>query len=457
MIKAVEDIDFDTLLDPEAISRDTIIYIREQVYNSRENREKLEKKIEDLRLNMKKEYDSSKAKDLILLLGICEWIIGNIKEASEILKEVKSRKTGSYYLGKCYQEMGDYSQSLEWFEKAQKTDTEEFDIIIDIAETKRMAGDIEGALDIIKRLLPSHGDSAELYYQWGHCLDDLGEYQEAHSKYEQALQLDPNHAGAIFRTAFNYDMDGEDEKAIEYYERCTELKPTYKNAFINLGILYEDKGAFEDAVYCFESVLDAEPTNERALLFLKDAKSSAGMYFDEEISKKQGKENEVLNIPISDFELSVRSKNCLEKMNIHTLRDLTRITEADLLSFKNFGETSLNEIKSILVQKGLRLGQALENDEAELFSIENKEERENPAEAISDIGLSARCRNALWKIGVEEVDDLLEKTEIELSQNGIKQNYIDEIKDSLSKFGLSLRSGENINVEADLEESSTAE
>ena len=46
-------------------------------------------------------------------------------------------------------------------------------------------------------------------------------------------------------------------------------------------------------------------------------------------------------------------------MNIRTLKDLTKITEADLLSFKNFGETSLNEIKAILSQKGLRLGQAL--------------------------------------------------------------------------------------------------
>ncbi len=437
MITAVADIDLDTLLDGETISRETVTHIKEQVYKSKENREKLDNKIEAIRLDIKKEHDSARAKDLMLLLGICEWIAGRVKESVEALKEVKSRKMGAYYLGKDYQELGDYHQALECFDRAKKADAEEFDIQMDIVETKRMAGNAEEALEIIKKLSPSHANSAELYYQWGHCLDDLGEYQEAFNKYEEALRIDPNHAKALFRMAFNYDMDGEDEKAIEYYELCTKLNPTYKNAFINLGILYEDKGEYEDAQYCFETVLEAEPTNSRASLFLRDARSSATMYYDEEISKKQGKESEVLNIPISDFELSVRSKNCLEKMNIRTLKDLTRITEADLLSFKNFGETSLNEIKSILAQKGLRLGQALESDsEAEFVS---KGKSAGTVETISDLEISTRCRNALKKIGIETIQDLVEKTEEELERKDIKKNYLDEIKENLSKYGLSLK------------------
>ena len=67
----------------------------------------------------------------------------------------------------------------------------------------------------------------------------------------------------------------------------------------------------------------------------------------------------MLNIPVTDFELSVRSRNCLKKMNIKNLGDLLRTSEQELLSYKNFGETSLNEIKSLLASKGLRLGQNL--------------------------------------------------------------------------------------------------
>ncbi len=444
MIKATADFDPDKLLEVETISREIVTNIKDQVYSSKENREVLDAKIESIKRDIKKEHDSAKAKDLTLILGICEWIIGNLKEATELLKEVKSRKIGAYYLGKCYQELGDYNQALECFVRAKKTDAEEFGIHMDIAETNRMAGNIADALEIIKRFSQSHGNNAELHYQWGYCLDELGEYQEAFKHYEQSLQIDPNYAKALFRTAFNYDLDGEDEKAIEYYERCIKLRPNHKNAFINLGILYEDKGNYDDAVYCFEAVLDAEPTNARASLFFKDARASLSMYYDEEISKKQGKESEVLNIPISDFELSVRSKNCLEKMNIRTLKDLTRITEADLLSFKNFGETSLNEIKAILSQKGLRLGQASETEkETELFGKTTTGKKLGTIESVSELGLSTRCRNALSKIGIDRVEDLIKITEAELDQKGVKQNYIDEIKENLSRFDLSLITNNN--------------
>src|SRR5271166_2622684 len=46
---------------------------------------------------------------------------------------------------------------------------------------------------------------------------------------------------------------------------------------------------------------------------------------------------QLLEIPVTDFQLSVRSRNCLRKMNIRTLGDLTRTTEAALLASKNFG------------------------------------------------------------------------------------------------------------------------
>lgn len=450
MSTAVADVELDKLLEIETLSRETVTYIKNLVYSSKEMRENMDEKIASLRASIKKGHDGAEAKDAILLLGISEWIVGNVKEASELLKEVKSRKIAAYYLGKCYQELGDYGQALECFERAKKTDSEEFDICMDIAETKRLANHSEEALKIIKSFSQSQGDNPEFHYQLGHCLETLGEYDNALNHYEQSLRLDPNYAKSLFRLAFNYDLNGEDEKAIEYYEQCINVCPSHKNAFINLGVLYEDSGNFDDAIYCFETVLDAEPNDPRALLFLKDAKASMNMYYDEEISRKQGKESEVLNIPISDFELSVRSKNCLEKMNIRTLRDLTRISEIDLLSFKNFGETSLNEIKIILSQKGLRLGQALESDrETEVFGGKNTEKDTGAIETVLELGLSTRCRNALSKAGIETIKDLVENTEQELDQKGIKQNYLDEIRSRLSEIGLILKTVGNDNAELD--------
>ena len=63
-------------------------------------------------------------------------------------------------------------------------------------------------------------------------------------------------------------------------------------------------------------------------------------------------------LPVADLELSVRSRKCMERLNIDTLGDLIEKTEAELLAAKNFGQTSLNEIKQRLAENGLRLKEA---------------------------------------------------------------------------------------------------
>jgi len=63
-----------------------------------------------------------------------------------------------------------------------------------------------------------------------------------------------------------------------------------------------------------------------------------------------------LSLPITDLDLSVRALHCLEGQEIKTVRDLVRYTPAELLEVRNFGRTSLAEVKSKLEELGLSLG-----------------------------------------------------------------------------------------------------
>src|SRR5262249_60753533 len=114
---------------------------------------------------------------------------------------------------------------------------------------------------------------------------------------------------------------------------------------MNLGVLYEDHEKYDKAVECYRRVLAATPTDDEARLFYKDAQASLTMYYNPEEEHDFRRFSQVLEIPVTDFELSVRSRNCLKKMNIRTLGDLTRVSEQQLLSSKNFGETSLADIR----------------------------------------------------------------------------------------------------------------
>ena len=65
---------------------------------------------------------------------------------------------------------------------------------------------------------------------------------------------------------------------------------------------------------------------------------------------------ELLDRPLSDLELSVRARNCLDSANLQTLGELVSMSEAEVMKLKNLGKTSLTEIKNKLSELGLNLG-----------------------------------------------------------------------------------------------------
>jgi len=79
--------------------------------------------------------------------------------------------------------------------------------------------------------------------------------------------------------------------------------------------------------------------------------------------------------PIEDLaELSVRSRNSLQKENIRTLGDLVQRTEEDMLGIENFGKKSLKEISDFLDEHGLSFGMTLQKgDEGQLYFVEETE------------------------------------------------------------------------------------
>lgn len=73
--------------------------------------------------------------------------------------------------------------------------------------------------------------------------------------------------------------------------------------------------------------------------------------------------------PIDELELTVRSYNCLKNAKIHTLGELARKTESELLQSRNFGRKSLNEIKELLAEFGLRLGMRDDDGEDDVVPV----------------------------------------------------------------------------------------
>ncbi|MBI4881943.1 MAG: DNA-directed RNA polymerase subunit alpha [Planctomycetes bacterium] len=87
---------------------------------------------------------------------------------------------------------------------------------------------------------------------------------------------------------------------------------------------------------------------------------------DEEAEKEAQRVRSLLARAIEDLDLSVRARNCLDAEHLATVGDLVRRTEADLLRIKNFGKTSLKEVKKKLADLNLSLGMEAETPAARI-------------------------------------------------------------------------------------------
>jgi len=381
-----------------------------------------------------------------LATGIGLFILGSDAEAVEKLEKAKDRKEKLIYLAFALRRMGKFDEAIKNLQKAIDYEADPLNITLEKAATYRYASNFDGAAKELKTLTNFENVSAEYHYQLARLQETQGLYDEAMDNYKTTLELSPNHQRALFHLAYRCDLTGDEEAAIDYYRQIASTAPVYVSALLNLAVLYEDMGEFDKAAQCIDKVLKYHPNHQRAILFKKDIESSKTMFYDEEKEKKKDRRTQILETPISDFELSVRSRNCLKKMNIETIGDLLNITEVELLSYKNFGETSLREIKVVLESKGLHLGMALEEKQlaaAETFDRSGTEEEDEGLlnKPVDDLQLSVRARKCLQKLNIRTIGDLIRRTDAELL--GVKNfgvTSLNEIKKVIGNLGLSLRS-----------------
>lgn len=371
-------------------------------------------------------------------------ILGLYELAESKLEGLKDMPVAACLLGRLYLETDRAAKAAEIFKQLHERVPEIVRYHHFYIESLEAADDMDGFRRELEHIESSAADDAWTLYFQGLSKENDGEYDEAVELYEKSLEKDSSFAKPMFRLAYRKDLEGFDDEAIEMYKKCSEIDVTNMASIMNMGILYEDAERYDEACNCFNMVQNIHRTLPRARIYKRDADASTIMYYDEEKEKKEDKQAQILRIPVTDFELSVRSRNCLSKMNLQTLGDLISKTEAELLAFKNFGETSLQEIKGILASKGLRLGMITPDTEEipsfiEPISSDDKEESilNKP---LDELDLSVRSRNCLNLLQIKTLGQLAEVTEQQLvSCKNFGQTSLNEIRKKLSDYGLSLK------------------
>jgi DNA-directed RNA polymerase subunit alpha len=398
----------------------------------------------DILLKKAESATGAQAKRWHLKIGIASFFMGYLVQAIEHLRQADGA-LAAFYLGRALASKQEYDDALKAFEKAEKAGYTASQVQLQRAGIYRQKGELSQARSVLNKLQELGTHSAEYHYQLASCHLDEGHRPDAVQHLERAVELDPGHTNALFQLAHANDLAGNDEEAIGLYERCLTNPPVHVGTLMNLGVLYEDHGKYDKAVECYKRVLSASPADDEARLFYKDAHASLTMYYNPEEEHAFSRFSQVLEIPVTDFELSVRSRNCLKKLNIRTLGDLTRVSEQQLLSSKNFGETSLGEIKEMLGSKGLRLGQSLEEGagpEARYRPQQPMSEQEQAVlgKPVTDLNLSVRARKCMNRLGINTLAELVQRTADELLESkNFGMTSLAEVREKLAQYGMTLR------------------
>jgi DNA-directed RNA polymerase subunit alpha len=387
--------------------------------------------------------------DVHLRLGVAEVMMGRFSSALENLSKAGEIGLALFFKGLAYENTSRWADAAKAFAASAEAGYDPKTSELTRAGCLRRLGQDDEARKILAGLSSLAGSSAEYHFQVAGFDAADGDTASASSHLEKCLNLDREHTGALFELAYINDLHGNDEAAVKYYTQCLRRPPVPLSALINLGVLYEDEGRFRDAEACYRQVLNFDPNHPRARLYFKDCRASRDMYYDEETHERHRRLEAVMRVPVTDFELSVRSRNCLRKMNIRTLGDLTRTTEAALLASKNFGETSLAEIKEIMQSKDLRLGMALEAGErgqaagGHSLPMEEEispEEKALLARPINELSLSVRTRKCMSKLGISTIGDLVSRSGDDLMEcKNFGVTSLNEVREKLTEVNLKLK------------------
>ncbi|MEO8164771.1 MAG: DNA-directed RNA polymerase subunit alpha C-terminal domain-containing protein [Betaproteobacteria bacterium] len=378
-------------------------------------------------------------------LGVCLFVLGRYKHAMETLKSADGGALAHFYMGKTHAALENFEEAMQSFQSASRAGYDHNICELAIVECVRGSGKPKEALEALDKLSGAVEQTAEYLYQRGATVGMLGgNPMEVIALYERAVDADHRHPGALFGLALVNDRRGNDETAVQYYERSIARYPAHIGSLLNLGLLYEDRLQVERANSCFQRILDSFPNHQRARLYQKDVGAARDSLFDEDAQRRKDRMSQVLSIPVTDFELSVRSRNCLQKMGINTLGDLARATEAELLASKNFGETSLVEIREMMTSRGLALGMfSSEKPEAEVVSepeVYSPDEQALMDRPISELNLSVRARKCMARLGMSTVGELLRKTGDDLLEcKNFGVTSLNEVRDKLTQLGIKLR------------------
>lgn len=242
---------------------------------------------------------------------------------------------------------------------------------------------------------------------------------------------------SIFKIEYSPSQDFHLIERIENSSLSTQIKTQIMNA----GIEYLFQlVTISDAE--FSAMISDESARHKIINFLFKLNLSLNMKLPQEFNFENLTVKAILlfGISIDDFNLSVRSINCLRNAGVKNLGQLITSTEDSLLATNKFGRKSLNEIIEVLADRNLHLGMTLQDFVPEphhSLSLETVDQIKNSPNPLSirSLNVSYRIIDALNLLDVNTIPQLMRKDSAYI-QRKLTPKEFSNLEFAVQKLGL---------------------
>jgi tetratricopeptide (TPR) repeat protein len=124
-------------------------------------------------------------------------------------------------------------------------------------------------LPILLFSLISCTKDAAFYVSRGNHHVEEGQYDEAISNYNKALEINPRYASAYYNRGIAYGEKGQYNEEISDYNKALEINPKSADAYCNRGIAYGKKGEYDKAISDFTKAMEIKASMIRLSLIIQ--------------------------------------------------------------------------------------------------------------------------------------------------------------------------------------------
>jgi len=223
--------------------------------------------------------------DALKLVALCEVNVENYEDARKILEDIIKYKQDDaicwYYLGCCYDNLGQLIEAKHAYNTVIKLRPEYVDVYKSMAIVQIKAQEPEKAIEYVEQGLKyADKDDYAFYYIAGTACMAAQNFEGSIKYIEKAIELAPDNVQLYNNLGTAYLTTGQLDKARETYEKSIELEPTDSLAYFNIASILQMQDDHEKACEYFEKAHELEPDDDSYIIAWAVSEVKANKIYD---------------------------------------------------------------------------------------------------------------------------------------------------------------------------------